>query len=151
MRVEAVLVLAASIGSASPAHCEPRHIPKISDRLTDRTVTWASKPAKADANGVTASLEIGCTAKQHSYAIALSKPLYGSRVPGRYRIDNGREELRTGFNVFSDRTRVHIIESPPFSLAGRRRFRIELLIGGQAYFYEFDLDGIGAALKAVRC
>ena len=128
------------------------HVTPSIDKTTDRTNSIAILRAREPDIGVSAKLEIRCSAAGPAYSIALSEPLAPGKIPGRYRKDDEPDEVKTGFVIASDRYRVHLTDGPPFSLRESYRFRIELHpTGWPILSYDFYLAGIVKTLSAMRC
>lgn len=127
------------------------HIETLRDRLNDRDVNVATVAAKASDHGITAQLEMICGSGNTYYHMVLSAKMTRGKIGASYRIDE-RSQRSHFLEVFSDPYRISISEYPPFTLAGAKRFRIELEpTGGPVLFYDFDISGVDHAIKSVRC
>lgn len=118
----------------------------------DRPAAYASLPAKAPDRGVSATLEISCVAGERLTSVRLSAPMTRGRIAANLRADEGEARPLANLRVLSDPHRIPILTAPRYSLAGKKRFRVELFpTGSPALSYDFDLAGIDQAIAGVAC
>ena len=121
------------------------------DRLNDRDLKFATVVAKAPDQGIVAKLEIVCRANgQLDHHVVLSTKISSGGIGGAYRIDE--KATRTGSFKFYDDHTISIDEEPPLTLAGAKRYRIQLEPrNGPVLVFDFDLTGVDKAINSLRC
>jgi hypothetical protein len=145
-------MLAALIG-CSAAHADWK-IQGQTDRISDKSVKWATLDAKAADHGVTASLRLSCDGLDGTrlFSVRFSSSFSPGAIPARLRIDENKVRTLLSLRTFGDPHLIPIITAPSYDLWGRKRFRIQVNPrGGPDLFYDFDLAGIDKAIAALPC
>jgi hypothetical protein len=98
-----------------------------------------------------AKLKIVCRANgQLDHHVALSTKISPGEIGGAYRIDEKATQTRSF--KFSDDNTISIEEEPPLTLAGAKRFHIQLEPkNGPVLVFDFDLIGVDKAIDSLRC
>jgi hypothetical protein len=150
MRRTALLFTLVLFASIAPASAEWR-IETYRDRLNDRDLKFATFVAKASNQGIVAKLEIVCRASgKLDHHVVLSTKLSPGEIGGAYRIDEKATQTRSF--KFSDDNTISIEEEPPFTLAGAKRFHIQLEPrSASVLVFDFDLTGVDKAIDSLRC
>jgi hypothetical protein len=150
MRQIALLFTLSLFASIAPALAEWR-IETYRDRVNDRDLKFATVVAKAPDQGTVAKLEIVCRANgQLGHHVVLSIKISSGEIGGAYRIDE--KNTRTGSFRFYDDYTIAIEEQPPLTLAGAKRFHIQLEPrNGPVLVFDFDVRGVDKAINSLRC
>ena len=150
MRRRALLFALILFASIAPASAEWR-IETYRDRLNDRDLKFATVVAKAPDQGIVAKLEIVCRVNgQLDHRVVLSTKISSGEIGGAYRIDE-KGPRADFFKVYDDNT-ISIDEQPPLTLAGAKRYRVQLEPKNTPVLvFEFDLTGVDNAIKSLRC
>lgn len=150
MRQSALLFTLILFASIAPASAEWR-IETYRDRVNDRDLKFATVVAKAPDQGIVAKLEIVCRANGRlDHRVALSTKISSGEIGGAYRVDE--KNTRTGSFKFYNDNIISIEEEPPLTLAGAKRYRIQLEPrNGPVLVFDFDLTGVDKALDSLRC
>jgi hypothetical protein len=146
-------VVGVAIVFATPAFADWQ-VHSSKDRMTEKSVKYATLSAKAPDHGVSASIELTCDGMdgRRSFTVKLSERMTRGYITGKVRLDEHKVRQLASLRTYADPYRIPLITAPPYDMWGHKRFRIELFPTGSAsLFYDFDLTGIDKTISVLPC
>lgn len=147
-----ILVVTALVTSVTAAAADWR-IHQERDRMTDRTVKWATVMARSD-SGVTGTLMLTCLVHDlvggYHINMRTDRAFTRGNIGLRYRFDDEPVEDRAG-PVNTARNCMDAMVRPD-EVRDAKRIRVEILpAGSAALHFDFNATGLRRAFEAVPC